>query len=197
MPATPWHLDLLTTVKYLEAAFPQSRSIPRSLSEEDRRARMGTCVRSFLNHEQASSTNFTIAHDENPDRKLRWLPLKHKSQTVSEPGDHVKKQQFFCSTGSIHRVYYEVLPEGTTLPSAVFCATKRTTARDAVPSPCFAHYQGRFLTVMDNIRPHHAIKTKDELETLGIIWLPHPSYSPGLSTRDYHAFSSLEAYTGG
>ncbi|WKX99287.1 hypothetical protein Q1695_014289 [Nippostrongylus brasiliensis] len=63
--------------------------------------------------------------------------------------------------------------------------------------PQSSFHRGRVYIIMDNARPHHAKATRDELERLGITWLPHPPYSPDLSPCDYHAFRSLQAFCAG
>ena len=97
----------------------------------------------------------------------------------------------FCSADCF---YYKILPESTALTGGVFCEQQlELVSRAPIPH----RMQGRILILMDNARPRHARATAEELKRLGIIWLPHPPYSPDLSPCDYHAFRSLEAYTKG
>jgi histone-lysine N-methyltransferase SETMAR len=44
----------------------------------------------------------------------------------------------------------------------------------------------------DNARPHVAQSTLQKLNELGYETLPHPPYSPDLSTTDYHFFKHLD-----
>ncbi|VDL61782.1 unnamed protein product [Nippostrongylus brasiliensis] len=55
-------------------------------------------------------------------------------------------------------------------------------------------HRGKIHLIMDNAGPHYAKATRDELERLGIEWLPHPAYSPDLSPCDYRAFRNLQAF---
>ncbi|XGW11972.1 hypothetical protein V3C99_012998 [Haemonchus contortus] len=166
----------------LRAALPGV--IPHSPTEHERRVRVDVCQKLLSRKRTMAWTDFIIAQDEkcisyeNPQRKLQWLPVDVKPQPVPKSGAHAKKEMisfFFCSTSC---VYYEFLPEGTAMTARVFFEQLREMV-SRVPSS--HRLQGKFVIVMDNARPHHARTTTEELERLGITWLPHPPYSPDLS----------------
>uniref|UniRef100_A0A7I4YAL8 Transposase n=1 Tax=Haemonchus contortus TaxID=6289 RepID=A0A7I4YAL8_HAECO len=174
--------------------------IPHTLTESERQVRVDVC-RKLLDHKRRVAwTIFIIAQDkkwisyESPHRKLQRLPIDTRPEAVAKRRAHANEEMisfFFCSAGCF---YYEILPEGTAVTARVFCEQLREMVSGARVSH---RIQGKFLILMDNPRPHHARATAEELERLGITWLPHPPYSHDLSPCGYHASRSLQAYLKG
>uniref|UniRef100_A0A7I4XXP0 Transposase n=1 Tax=Haemonchus contortus TaxID=6289 RepID=A0A7I4XXP0_HAECO len=175
----------------------RTTSAPRSTTHDIlRRRRFRAAILAIIPHtltESERQDEKRVPYD-NPYRKLQWLPIVIRPEAVAKRGEHVGKNTisfFLCSAGFF---YYEILPEGTAVTVRVFCEQLREMVSGA---PVSHRMQGKFLILMSHARPHHARATAEELERLGITWLPHPPYSPDLSPCDYHAFRSLEAYTKG
>ena len=53
---------------------------------------------------------------------------------------------------------------------------------------------GQVHLLHDNTRPHVASATRQQLEELGWITVPHPPYSLDLAPSDYHLFRALKNF---
>jgi len=66
----------------------------------------------------------------------------------------------------------------------------------AVMCPAMVNRKTHML-LHDNARPHVAQQTLEKLNELKIETVPHPSYSPDLSSTDYHFFQKLDHFLSG
>uniref|UniRef100_A0A7I4XRN2 Transposase n=1 Tax=Haemonchus contortus TaxID=6289 RepID=A0A7I4XRN2_HAECO len=150
----------------------RTTSAPRSTTHDIlRRRRFRAAILAIIPH--------TLTESER-----QWLPIVIRPEAVAKRGEHVGKNTisfFLCSAGFF---YYEILPEGTAVTVRVFCEQLREMVSGA---PVSHRMQGKFLILMSHARPHQARATAEELERLGITWLPYPPYSPDLSPCGYHA----------
>ena len=95
-------------------------------------------------------------------------------------------------------LYYELLKPGETINGERYrtqlIRLKRAIAKKR---PEYATRHEAIIFHLDNARPHVAIPVKNYLENSGWEVLPHPPYSPGLASSDYHLFRSMQnALTG-
>lgn len=85
-------------------------------------------------------------------------------------------------------IYWELLPEGTTVTANVYCRQLDRVAQS------LKRKQDRVYFLHDNARPHIAISTRKKILDLKWTTLRHPAYSPDLAPTDYHLFRSLASY---
>ena len=174
--------------------------IPHALTPAQLKKRADTCSSLLSRERNTAWTRFIVAQDEkwisydNPDYSLEWCDADQLPEPVPKRPDHGNKEMlcfFFCSEGP---VYWEILGQGETVDSTLFC--KQLEEMEArVPQSHIR--QGKITLLMDNARPHHAKITQQKLKDLNIDWIPHPPYSPDISPCDYHAFRSLEQFCRG
>lgn len=118
-------------------------------------------------------------HIQKSKPKLHCLSLERKPQPGPKRGDLARRELisfFFRSAGY---VYCKILSDVTPVSSTVFCEQLREMASRPAPWQVPDRHGYRLTS--------HPKKAGGELKKLGIIWPPHPSYSPDLSPSDYHA----------
>jgi len=164
-------------------------TVPHALTATQLRARVDICSSNLLRCRDRSFLHSIIAQDEqwvtydNPDHKLFWLPAEEEppERAVRDLHSHKTMTSFwFCSSGP---VFWELLPKGTTVTSALL-ATELEEVSRRLRSVCLG--QREKIILFDNARPHRAKLTRDALERLRFEELPHPPYSPDISPCDYH-----------
>ena len=89
----------------------------------------------------------------------------------------------------------EVLPQGTTINSAVCCETlkqlRRAIKKKARNAKCHHSFASRYA------RPHSAAQTQDLITSFKWEQMDHPPYSPDLAPSHYHLFLHLKKFLGG
>lgn len=68
-------------------------------------------------------------------------------------------------------LYYDILPEGESVTSEVFCGEVQGMVAHI---PHSVLRRRKLYMIMDNARPHHPKATQDELRRLGVICLSRP-----------------------
>ena len=94
-------------------------------------------------------------------------------------------------------MYYELLPQGETINSEVYCR-QLDNLKTAIEEnrPRLAD-RNNIVFHQDNARPHISMLTRQKLLELGWDVLPHPPYSPDIAPSDFHLFRSLQNFLNG
>ena len=121
-----------------------------------------------------------------------WLP-REDPPAQPKPETHGRKVLLCCWWDARGMVHHELLTQGHTVTSAVYVDQLRRLAAATREK----RRMGQVHLLHDNARPHVASATRQQLEELGWITLPHPPYSPDLAPSDYHLFSALKNFLRG
>ena len=95
---------------------------------------------------------------------------------------------FFDRTGALT---LDFLEEGATINSDRYCQSLKKMKTD-YRNKRRGHSSKDLLLLHDNATPHVSKKTKETLESLGILVIDHPPYSPDLSPCDFFLFGRLK-----
>ncbi len=98
---------------------------------------------------------------------------------------------WWCVKGVI---YWELLPENTTLNAIKYRAHLEKLETDIVKKGWFSD---KIYFQHDNGKPHVSKIVTEKIAEFGCKLLPHPPYSPDLAPSDYHLFRSLSNYLRG
>ena len=90
-------------------------------------------------------------------------------------------------------IYWELLPEGTTITGDVYARQLRDLKAHVQSTPWL---RGRLHFLHDNARPHVCKQVKKELTTFGWHIVPHAPYSPDMAPSDYWLFSDRQRVLG-
>jgi len=91
----------------------------------------------------------------------------------------------------------EVLPQGTTVNSAVYCETLKKRRR-VIQNKRRGMLSTTILLLHDNGRPHSAAQTQDLITSFRLEQMDHPPpYNPDLAPSDFHLFLHLKKSLGG
>ena len=107
---------------------------------------------------------------------------------MPKPGLHPQKRMLCIWWDILGVVYWELLPENTTITAAKYCA-QLNKIKSVVEKK--RPWGGQVYFQHDNARPHIAKAVKSKLELFQWTLLDHPPYSPDLAPSDYHLFRSL------
>jgi [histone H3]-lysine36 N-dimethyltransferase SETMAR len=171
---------------------------PHKLSDGNRAARLSIC-QSLLSRPHRKDFLADIitgdeswVHYENDTRRAYWLPRGEDPPAQPKPDQsdqHCKKVLLCAFWDSRGMLYYELLSGNETVNADVYAAQLRKLAaavREKRPR------RANVYLLHDNARPHIALKTHQQLESLGWETLPHPPYSPDIAPSDYHLFQALK-----
>jgi len=84
------------------------------------------------------------------------------------------------------------MPEGNTVNSATYVYLLKKHLRPAIKSKRRGLLSTGVLLQHDNARPHTARSTVDTIQDLSFECLPHPPYSPNLTSSDFHVFGPFK-----
>lgn len=221
------HEDRRFTISTLSLKFPQisrsvlynivteklqfrklcSRWVPKLLSEEHKKRRMGSAL-TFLtryNEEGDALLDHIVTGDETwvshmtPESKRQSMEWRHTTSPVK-----VKAKQTISTRKIMATVFWDrhgvllvdFMPQGTTINSAAYCATLRKLRR-AIQNKRRGLLSSGVLLLHDNARPHSADQTQELIRSFGWEQMDHPPYSPDLAPSDYHLFRYLKGFLGG
>lgn len=186
----------------LEMSKVSARWVPRELSDEHRKNRMGAALELLTRYNEQGDDflNRIVTGDESwihfwtPETKQASMVWK----TKDEPAPKKFKQQasagkvmltaFWDSTGII---YTEYLPHGSTINSGSYFDTL-IRLKMAIKSKRPGLLSRKVVLLHDNARPHSALLNQKLLADFQWEIFPHPPYSPDLAPSDYHLFPTLK-----
>ena len=87
-------------------------------------------------------------------------------------------------------VYYELLPQGETINSEVYCRQLDNLKTAIEEKHSGLADRNNIVFHQENARPHISMSTRQKLLELGWDVLPHPLYSPDIVPSDLHLFPS-------
>jgi len=168
--------------------------VPHELTANQRNLRLDICTSLLTKHRTMSWLDNLITGDEkwilyvNHTRKRQWVKSDQRPLPTPKPEIHQKKVMLSVWWGVRGVVYWELLPDNTTVTADVYCAQlEKLSERLSSERPD----QQKVYFLHDNARPHIAKSTRAKLLELGWEVLPHPPYSPDLAPTDYYLFRSL------
>jgi [histone H3]-lysine36 N-dimethyltransferase SETMAR len=168
--------------------------VPHDLNPNQLKKRVEYCQKLLSLHRNTEWLRYLITGDEkwvlhvNTIRKRQWLQPGQKPVSTPRPGLHPKKRMLCVWWGVTGVIYWELLPENTTLTAAKYCIQIAKVAAEVEKKGLNGH---KLYFQHDNAKPHTAGVVKKKLEQLSWELLPHPPYSPDLAPSDYHLFLSL------
>lgn len=168
--------------------------VPHELSPNQQNQRLDICTSLLTKHRTMSWLDNLITGDEkwilyvNHTRKRQWVKPGQRPLPTPKPEIHQKKVMLSVWWGVRGVVYWELLPNNTTVTAEVYCAQlDKLKEQLSFDRP----EQQKVYFLHDNARPHVAKSTRTKLIEFGWEVLPHPPYSPDLAPTDYYLFRSL------
>ncbi|XP_015435240.1 PREDICTED: histone-lysine N-methyltransferase SETMAR-like [Dufourea novaeangliae] len=133
----------------------------------------------------------------NVKRKRSWSKKDEPDQSTSKADIHQKKVMLSVWWDFKGIVFFELLPDNTTINSEVYC-NQLDKLNDSLKQKRPELINGKGVVFhQDNARPHTSLVTRQKLLQLGWDILPHPPYSPDLEPSDYYLFRSLQNFVDG
>ncbi|XP_064482305.1 histone-lysine N-methyltransferase SETMAR-like [Ornithodoros turicata] len=141
----------------------------------------------------------TITHEHLQFRKVsaRWVPRQlsvFDRQRRLEISQELRVEA--SGLASSQEVPKHPVRSGITINSAYYCQVL-SDVHKALKQKRPGLISKGVLLLQDNARPHTAHPTARTLQELGWELLPHPPYSPGLASSNFHLFGPLKAFLGG
>ena len=116
----------------------------------------------------------------------QWL--KPGQAATPNAGLHPKKRMLSVWWGVQGVLYWELIPENTTITGTMYRAQLNKLAAEIKSKGL---KRGKIYFQHDNAKPHAAKVVIAKLQELCWKLLPHPPYSPDLAPSDDHLFRSL------
>ena len=120
-----------------------------------------------------------------------WTVIKLHNTSRSQ---HITKRRLWWLFGGLYPVpsitAFWIRAKRLQRRSTANKSTKCTRSSDV----CARDWSIWPILLHDNARPHVAQSTLQKLNELGYETLPHPAYSPDLSSTDYHFFKHLDNF---
>jgi histone-lysine N-methyltransferase SETMAR len=181
-----------------------SRWVPRQLTEEHKKTRMGLSLEHLQRYERYGDSfisrivtgDETWVHNYTPESKAESMTWKHPG---SPPVQKFKTAQ---SVGKVMAtVFWDIhglllldfAPAGSTINATAYQkslkklkAAIRRKRPELLTEGVILHH--------DNARPHTAVATVHLLTSWGWEILPHPPYSPDLAPCDFHLFPKMKKH---
>lgn len=175
------------------------RWIPHVLSDKNKNCRVDTAM-SLLTYERTTAwLDNLITGDEkwivyhHVVRRAQWVDKEDQPEPVAKDETHQKKVMLSVWWGVQGPIYWELLPEGTTITGDVYARQLRDLKAHVQSTPWL---RGRLHFLHDNARPHVCKQVKKELTTFGWHIVPHAPYSPDMAPSDYWLFSDMQRVLG-
>ena len=121
-------------------------------------------------------------------KKRQWLATGQTGMTTPKNDLHPRKVMLSVWWSVRGITHWEVLPNGCNITADLYCQQLDCVAGKLQGK------QDRVYFLHDNVRPHVAKSTREELLKLGWITILHSPYSPDLAPIDYHLYRSLSDY---
>lgn len=172
--------------------------VPHALSDKNLQDRISACEALLKRNEKASFLKQIITGDEkwihynNVGRKRSWSMTDEAPQTVAKAGLHPKKIMLSVWWDYKGVLYYELLPQNTTINSTKYCSQIDKLKEEIDRKRSVLVNRNGVVFHHDNARPHVPNMTRQKLLDLGWDVLQHPPYSPDLAPSDYHLFRALQ-----
>ena len=185
------HSTIEYILKELGKIYKHGIQIPHTLSREQKQVRIDSCIYLLSFKRNKNWLDYIITGDEkwifyvNHINKKQWLNHDDKGIATVRGGHYEKKITLCVWWGTKGVIYWELLPENTTLNSQIYCKQL-----DSVAQKLKGKYKKVYF-LHDNARPHISRMARKKIQDLKWINLPHPPYSPDLAPTDYHLFLSL------
>lgn len=182
------------------AGFSNKRNIwlPHDLTDRQLMKRVDVCDLLLKKNSKEPFLKRLITGDEkwilyrNATQKKSWVPKGAQATAVPKAEIHQKKVMLSCWWDCKGVVFFELLPEGQTINTDVYCRQlDDLKAAVATKRPELANRK-RVVFQHDNARPHTSLGSRLKLTEFGWDVVPHPPYSPDLAPSDYHLFRSLQ-----
>lgn len=184
-----------------------ARWVPRQLTEEHRRIRMGLSLQHLSRYtvEGENMLNRIVTGDESwvhhyqPETKRASMQWKHPSSPSTKkfkvvPSAGKVMLTVFWDSQGVLLAHFQNKNENVTAES--YCRVL-LLLRDAIRRKRPGLLTRGILLHHDNARPHSAHLTQARIAELGWELLEHPAYSPDLAPSDYHLFGPLKKHLGG
>ena len=146
--------------------------VPHDLTPNQQKNRVEYCQNLLSFRRTTNWLRYLITGDEkwalyvNTTRKRQWLLPDQKPNSTPKPGLHPKKRML-CVWWGVHGViYWELLPEKTTLTAAKYCVQLQKLAAE-LQRKGLNGSQIYFQHDHDNAKPHTAGTTKEKIKQLG------------------------------
>ena len=168
--------------------------VPHELTPSQFNQRVDTCMSLLSLKGTFNWLDHLITGDEkwvlytNYSRKRQWLEPNQVPELTPKPEAHPKKVMLSVWWDVYGVIYWELLPNNTTVTAATYCAQLQKVQEKLLQKHPKSY---KIYFLHDNARPHISKVTHKKLLELGWEVLPHPPYSPDLAPTDYHLFRSL------
>lgn len=179
-----------------------ARWVPRSLTADNKAARMMTCLdhletyhrdgAAFL--ESIVTGDETWVHHFTPESKQASMSWKHpwspplKKFKVTQSAGKIMATVFWDHLGVL---LVEFLPKGHNINAEMYCTTLKRLKHEIRRKRPDRNADDIHL-LHDNARPHVSHMVSDQIASWGWQVLKHPPYSPDLAPSDYHLFGPLK-----
>jgi len=173
------------------------RWVPHALSKGDMERRVQTCLALLSRRRHFHWLQDIITGDEtwvlyvNHSRKKQWIDADETPAKVPKVDLYPRKVMLCIWWDSEGVIYYELLPDNTTVNSDLYCQQLNNLACALKQKRPF---KDNILFLHDNARAHTAKKTSQKLLQLGWEVISHPPYSPDISPSDYYLFKILKQH---
>lgn len=179
-----------------------ARWVPRSLTADNKAARMMTCLDHLETYRHDGTTflesivtgDETWAHHFTPESKQASMVWKHpwspspKKFKVTQSAGKIMATVFWDHRGVLLVDFH---PKGHNINAQTYCSTLKRLKQEIHRKRPDRNVDDVHL-LHDNARPHVAHVVSDQIASWGWQVLKHPPYSPDLAPSDYHLFGPLK-----
>ncbi|KFD67392.1 hypothetical protein M514_20428 [Trichuris suis] len=131
---------------------------------------------------------------DNRRRSWQWLDSDEPPRKFPKPPLHMRKTMLIVFWSHFGIIHFKFLKAGQPITADNYCHLLEATVEKLLEKRPTLAIRRRVILLQDNARPHVARKTLRKISELGMVPLPHPSYSWDLSPTDYHLFKHLELH---
>uniref|UniRef100_A0A8R1EED8 HTH_48 domain-containing protein n=1 Tax=Caenorhabditis japonica TaxID=281687 RepID=A0A8R1EED8_CAEJA len=171
--------------------------VPYALSTCQMQARVTACQSVLLTPQRKEFLADLVTEDEswvlynNDTHRAVWIPRGDEPPVQPNANLHEKKCLLSCFWDAKGMLYYELLPQGRTVNATTYSnhlASLALALREKRPRRSAVHL------LHDDARPHVTKATQAKLQELNWDTVPHPPYSPDITSSDYHLFRPLKLF---